>query len=266
MEIVKDISYGFIDSIRMDIFASYAYSNTKGLRTIFKILKYNLYLHVVPTFIANLLSTIFQFSFYTILYYLNYLLMTISIFLHTVAYIELANSLSGSLSSKKFKKVKSEISFSNTITIIIMMTIYQLVVFFSTKLISLVLDHSFYLLGIIINFIILTIYHSIYAYNNLWQGLGIDLNKRIIIHEKRWAYFLGYGLTATILYTYAVNGYIVAIYNMYVGALLSIPLLLNFDYDFYFGSNIPYFRLNLSFFSVLIMWIFTLVKKILYIG
>jgi hypothetical protein len=262
MEIIKDTSYGIIDSARLDIFAFSSYSNSKCLKIILKILKYNLCLHILPTFLANLLTNFFQVSFQVLFYYLNFPLMLTSIFLHTVAYIELANALGTVVSAKKFRKVKPNVTFSDSITVVIMMAIYQLVVFFSTKIISLVLGNTFYMLGLLINFIILTIYHSLYAYNNLWQVLCIDINQRITIHEKRWAYFLGYGLPATVLYALASDGYIMAIYNIYIGIILSIPLLMKFDYDFYFGQNIPYFKIDLSLFSVLIMWVFKLVKKI----
>ena len=182
--------------------------------------------------------------------------MLFSIFIHTITYIELASALS---SVTKNKKIKSNGTFVDSITIIIMMTIYQLVVYLSTKIISMILADNLYIFGLIINFVILIIYHSLYTYNNLWQAIGLNITRRISIHETQWAYFLGYGLIATSMYVYTVNAYMLAIYNIYMAMLLSIPLLRDFD----FKVTPKYFKINLSFFSFIIKQIFNLSKKLI---
>ena len=142
-----------------------------------------------------------------------------------------------------------------------MMTIYQFIVYLSTKLINIIFVDKLRTFGLVSIFVILTIYHSLYSYNNLWQVIGLDISRRINIHERRWAYFLGYGLIATIMYMNIFNPYILALYNIYMGILLSIPLLHNFDFDFYFLADTHYCKIDLSFFSFVMKYLLQFSKK-----
>ena len=255
MEIIEDIANGFFDSIRLDIYIRHIYDSDRYLKIIKKLFKYNILLHIIPAFIVDLINYLFQISLQVLLYYINYPIMLFSIFIHTLIYIELTSALS---SVTKNRKIKSDGTFIDSITIIIMMTIYQLVVYLSNKIISMILADNLYICGLIINFVILIIYHSLYTYNNLWQVIGLNITHRISIYEARWAYFLGYVLIITSIYVYTVNAYILAIYNIYMAMLLSIPLLRDFD----FRTDPKYFKIDLSFFSFIIKQIFNLSKKL----
>lgn len=263
MEIIKDIFSGFIDSIRADTFISHISNSTKGINIIKKLFKHNLRLHILPLFFVDCIYYFFGISLHTVLRYINYPIMLFSIFIHTIIYIEFANAFNSINGSKKIKSTKQDGTFVDTITITIMMGIYQLVVYCSTAVVNFVFADSFYLFGLFLTFGILTIYHSLYSYNNLWQKINLDISRRVNVHEIRWAYFLGYGLIATVVYTYTTNAYILAIYNIYMAMLLSIPLLLPFDFDFYFITIPTYFKINLTVFSYIIGWIFRISKKII---
>lgn len=259
MEIVKDIVYGFSDSLRLDLSIGYAYNNPQYLKIIKKLFKHNLLLHIIPLLTIDIINYLFQFSFHFLLYILNYPICIFSIFMHALIYIELALSLGDVIKRKKIKTVKSNRPFTDSITVIIMMMIYQSVVYLSTKMISIILGEKIYLLGLILNFGILMMYHSLYAYNNLWQVVGLDINQRITIHETHWAYFLGFGLVGTYIYMYTSNAYILAIYNIYTAILASMPILLDFD----FRAKASYTKINLSVFSWMLKYILYLSKSIM---
>lgn len=265
-EITKDILQGFLDSIRADIFISHVWNSTKGINTMKKLFKHNMRLHILPLLLVDCIYYLFDMQFHTILRYINYPIMLFSIFIHTIIYIEFANAFNSVNGIKKIKSTKQEGTFVDTITITIMMAIYQLVVYFSTAVVNFIFEDKFYLFGLFLTFGILTIYHSLYSYNNLWQKIDLDISRRVNVHEIRWAYFLGYGLIATIVYIYTTNAYILAIYNMYMAMLLSIPLLQPFDFNFYFVDKPIYFKINLTVFSYIIGWIFRISKKIIEIS
>lgn len=262
MEIIRDIFRGFVDSIRIDLFISHSTNNEKCIRIFKKIIKHNLLLHILPILLVNLIYYFFDYSLYVILFYINYILILCSVFLHVVSFIELARIFN---TVNRMKQIKSDknATFTDMITIIIMMAIYQLVVYASTGLISFVMeDNKLYPLGIFLNFIILTVYHSLYSYNNLWQKHGATIINRITSHEVRWPYFLGYGLIATIIYGYSTNPYIMVIYNMYMATLISIPLLIPFDFDYFFVKKPTYGKINLSIFSFAIAKMFYYAKQL----
>jgi hypothetical protein len=257
-DICKDIFLGLIDSIRIDLFLSHIYKSNKCNNILKKIFKYNVLFHILPGIIIELINFLFQVSFHTLLYYINYLINFMSMFMHMIIYLEIFGTFN------KFSLIpKSKLSnpITDSITITIIMTIYQLAVYLMTKIINFIFgNQNLYFISLIINFVILTIYHTIYSHNNLWQVLNLNLIQRINIHETRWAYFLGYGSIITVMYNYTYNPYILAIYNVYITNLLFIPLLKKINFQ---NNNISYPKLNLSIFSYIISWIFSIIRQLL---
>ena len=79
------------------------------------------------------------------------------------------------------------------------------------------------------------------------------MEQRIDKLEQRWAYYLGYGVTVTLLYLSISNLVIVACYNLYLIVLLSVPFVVK-------PSNVTYQPINLSIFSSIIGWLYVVAR------
>ena len=157
------------------------------------------------------------------------------------------------------KKLKSTITF-NPISLAITMSMYQLTINLTTSIINLIFYDKFYLLAILLNFIILTVYYSFYCFNNLWQYNKKEMFYRIDMHEKLWPYYCGFGTIATIIYFNVANPYILGLYNMYMCLITTLPFLLTIRYP---NADIKYPQINLTIFSYITNSMFIISKSVL---
>lgn len=195
--ILNDIFFGFLHSIQIFLFT--VNLNKKILKLIIKVLIYNIFIYMIQ-----------KIEYYII----TIPLIIFNILFHTLHYIDLINIIN------KNKSLKNSI---DSISISITLGIFQTVIYLLIILINLIFNDRFKILKIIINYFILTFYHSFYCYNNLWQSKGIDMVYRLDIFQKLWPYFIGYGSIASIIY---INmGQINIFYNMYMILIITIPFL-----------------------------------------
>uniref|UniRef100_A0A6C0CB41 Etoposide-induced protein 2.4 n=1 Tax=viral metagenome TaxID=1070528 RepID=A0A6C0CB41_9ZZZZ len=145
-------------------------------------------------------------------------------------------------------------SVVDVVSAIITMSIYQLSMMLLVNFINYVL---FTTMSVFINFFILTIYHSFYVHNNLWQKKGIKINTRVDIYEHRWAYYGGFGILPTIIYMYSHNIYVASLYNIYLFALITTP--------FYLTEPVllHYPKINMKVFAYVCEWIVYLASQML---
>ncbi len=174
MGIITDIKAGLIDSVRFNLILGHIYSNIKYRESFYKLIKYNFLLHLLPVMILDIIGYLFQFSLHNILFYLNFPLNLFSIFIHLIIHMESVSNITLALSDSN-KKTKNSTTITDLLTVTITMTIYQLVIYLSIRIVNLLLYDSLFLLRFAINFIILTIYHSMYSHNNLWQYRKINM-------------------------------------------------------------------------------------------
>lgn len=253
--ILKDVIFGFIDSIRINLFFSQMYVNEKFRRLIIKLVKYNFLLHILPFLLVDAISWFSGVSLRTQLRYVNYLINLFSGIFHVIHFIDLISIISVTKSkNKKFLPMIDVISLAIT------MSIYQIVIYLTTELIKFIFHERINSLAIVLNFIILTMYHSFYCFNGLWQCLRIPMLNRIDIHEKLWPYHIGYGMISTIIYLNSGSPYILGIYNLCVSLIISLPFLIKVRYPPKIQS---YPKINLFIFSFVIGRIVLLAKKII---
>ncbi|XWV26619.1 putative etoposide-induced protein 2.4 [Tupanvirus soda lake] len=253
--IILDFFQGIVNSIRIDFFVKPLFDNTKLKKLVFKIIKYNALLHFIPYILVVILEWLLGVSLFNIFIYIICPVNIFSAMFHILHYMDLVNMVS-SYSSKTSNTGAALDMLSMTIT----MTIYQLVIYLTTSIINIVFHDRLHILAIIINFAILTIYHSFYCFNNLWQYKKIEMFYRIDMHEKLWPFYVGYGLVSTIIYFYINNAIMLGIYNLYMTLAIALPFLMNTKYP---KKDMPYPSINLFIFSYLTGFIFTLSKNIL---
>ena len=179
-----------------------------------KIIKCNILLHCIPHILIVLINywfPIFNFGF-RIVYYL---LTLISTFIHILYYIDLINASCTSVKESKLSQI-------NLISLTIILNLYQTIIYLITRIICFILHEKLYIISFSINFMILLIYHSFYCYNNLWQSKKMMLGNRISMFENQWAYYFGFGVFITILYSNH-HPFCVALYNIYMCFLIIIP-------------------------------------------
>ena len=253
--ILVDFIEGFSDSLRLNLLLKPINEDPKLKKLIVKICKYNFLMHFLPIIFFKFIGSILKINLMTILDIINYPLNIFSLFFHLLHYFDLVNMM-----CTNNAKISKSVSLLDLLSITITMTIYQSVMYITTTLINLVFYERLYLFAILINFFILTIYHSFYCFNNLWQFKKIDMIYRIDIHEKLWPYYIGYGILPTIIYLYSSNSYIFGIYNLYMTLLISLPFLLKIKYP---KNNMNYPPINLTIFSYITSFVFMISKKIL---
>lgn len=249
-----DFIYGLFDSIQINLVAKQIFKNTNFKKLVIKLLKYNFLLHIIPLLLTDIIFMMTNFSLHTVLYFINYPINLFSAIFHVIHFIHLTNIISINKS-----KTNNFMPILETVTLAITMSIYQLVVYLTTKLINYILYDRMYILAIMLNFFILTIYHSFYCFNNLWQHFKIEMFKRIDIHEKLWPYYMGYGIVATIIYFHINNPYFLGLYNMYIAVILSLPFL--FETKFPHKTEL-YPKINLMIFSYIVGKIFSIAQQI----
>lgn len=237
--IFNDYIVGLIHSLRIDLVATALYKNNKIRNLAKKICLFNLVLFFVPTlfaFIVRIVSTTF----------------------HLLYFMDLVNALSDQMARRK----KRTIGIIELLSLAVTMTLYQFFVYLVTLIISFVLYPSFYWFGLCLNFFILTIYHSFYCFNNLWQHYKIGMAHRVDIQEKMWPYYVGFGTVASMIYLYASFGMypniFSCVYNVYLFMILCLPFYL--PNRFPKRGNVGYFSINLSIFSYMMGMAFRVVK------
>lgn len=239
-EILKDYSAGILDSIRINLLVKFIKTNGQMRNCIFKIFKFNFFLHLFPFFVISLLEYLFNISLVIILNIINYPINIFSIIFHIIHYMELI-----SIICKYSPRMPNDRDTIDTLSLSITMTIYQLVIYFSATIINYIIPDKYYF-NILLTFIILTFYHSFYCFNSLWQYKLIKMSLRIDMHDKLWPYYAGYGTIATIIYHYIDHPIILSIYNTYIIAIILLPFLLVTRYP---RTRMVYPSINLSLFS-----------------
>lgn len=236
IQILYDFFLGLISSVRIDLIFTTIKSDSKLQSLWLKILKYNSLLHILPHIVTILLSS------YVNLYFVQYLISPISAIFHLIHYMDLLRISTDHCVDFRSKNKKELIDL---ISLGITMSIYSMVIYLTTELIN-IFFRNFYFIGYLLNFIILSIYHSFYCFNSLWQYHQISPSTRIDMHEKLWPYYVGYGFIATIIYL-NTSCLMCGIYNIYFGFLMMIPFLIKPI----FPKKNSYPSINLTIFSYL---------------
>lgn len=221
INILNDYFYGLIQSFKIHLVIKLIWKNKKYFKLINKIIIYNILVYIIPYLLVTILNLYTNIYIYFLFHFFNYIVDFFSIFFHLVHYIELINIVSSHIG-----KPINNISLLNNLTSIIILFIYQFVMYLFANIINFMFNEKLNFIAIMLNFMILTIYHSFYCYNNLWQHNNVELFLRIDIHEKLWPYYSGYGTLSTLIYIYTKYSYINAIYNIYLAILITIPFLI----------------------------------------
>lgn len=232
-EILFDFSNGIITSIRLDIFLYHIITETKIINLIWKLLKFNIGMHLcIPFLLFNIFPIYYANMFY-------FIVKMISICFNAIHYIEYIRD------NHIYIKTKSNSSF-DAIASIIMIFIYQI----SINSIMYISNHFLYNTILLngINYIIPVIYHSLYCYSNMWQRLHLDIPKQIKIYEIYWPYYFGYGTVSTLLYYYSDIPYIACVYNLYLLVVISIPFMEKQNLKKILPTR-QYCRINMSIFT-----------------
>jgi hypothetical protein len=253
--ILIDFLKGLTNSARFDYFLKPISENLKLRRLVIKICKYNFFLHFLPSIILYFVGWLFNTNMMPIMNVIVYPINIFSSLFHLLHYFDLVNMVCFySIKTSKSAPVLDMLSLTITLTI------YQLVIYLTTTLVNLMFHDRLYLLALCLNFVILTIYHSFYCFNNLWQYKKIDMFYRIDMHEKIWPYYIGYGVISTIIYLHIDNPYMLSFYNLYMALLISLPFLLEVKYP---KKIMDYPSINLTIFSYIIGFVFVISKYIL---
>lgn len=239
--IIQDYLLGIVNSLRLDLLIHPLYHNMKLRKLFYKICKYNFILHFFPLILVQLLESIFHTTLTSFLSLIIYPINLFTVFFHILHYMDLVNIVC--IYTKKTSKV---LDILELLSLAITISIYQIVIYLTTTIIYLIFYDNLYFLAVCTNFIILTIYHSFYCFNNLWQYKHINMSHRIDMHEKLWPYYLGYGTIATIIYTYTRHPYFMGFYNIYMALIIAIPFLTKTKYP---TKENLYPKINLTIFS-----------------
>jgi hypothetical protein len=247
--ILKDYFYGFFYSFNFLSVIKVLIKDNKLRKLLIKIIFYNFLLHVIPYFV-------FYYIFHHDIPTIIKIILNIASFLfHVIHYMDLLRDISR-YCDQIYLQANREII--DIISLGITMSIYGSVICFATEIINIVFN--FYSVKYIINFFLLSIYHSLYCFNGVWQYYQISITTRIDIHERLWPYYLGYGTIATLIYLNTNIYWMYAVYNIYCGIIIMIPFLqkpyLPRKKKYYFSINLSIFS-YLTFISIkLSLWIF----------
>jgi hypothetical protein len=252
--IFADFLFGVRTSTRVDLLTKLFLENYKFRSLILKIIKYNMLLHIFPylavVYMSGYLNMQFPLFFDISTYSINFF----SVLFHTLHFMDLINiCCTCCLKTYAGKNAIDMMSLSIT------MLVYQFIIFATTTIIDFILRDRFYFLSLFSNVLILSVYHSFYCYNNLWQHKNIKMFCRIDMHEKLWPYYIGYGAIATILYLHIENPVFLGIYNLYTTISMSIPFLVEPIYP----KKNSYPSMNLNLFSYMTNVVLFFSKKIL---
>lgn len=252
--ILQDFNLGLCDSIRIDKLCKIISHDTKIYNCLYKIIKYNMVLYLIPYLFVSLINLSIGLNLFMLFDWLIYPIDILSCFFHILQYIDLVSCI-----NKYTTRSMTNRNNMNYLSLSITMTIYQLVIFITTIVLDLFFRNNLIYLSVILKILILSIYHSFYCFNNLWQYKQITLYHRIDIHEKLWPYHLGFGFIATIIYIFNNYYWISGIYNIYISILVCMPFI---NKTIYPDKYIKYNSINLKPFLLIIKYIIDIVKKI----
>jgi hypothetical protein len=236
LEILSDLSNGILNSIRVDAIIYYLIASFKMANIMFKVCVCEILMLIA----INVISMFSSSQDGGLVIYALKIINGVFIFLSTAEFI-------GTIDIVDNNKKGTVIDIVSTI---MTMSIYQLSMMLLVNFINYVL---FSTASIVINFFILTIYHSFYAYNNLWQKKGIKISARVNIYECRWAYYAGLGILPTIIYLNSYNIYIASLYNLYLFLLIMVPFYVKEP------AILIYPKINLKVFTYVCEWMIYLV-------
>nr|WBF70956.1 hypothetical protein [Megavirus caiporensis] len=251
--ILQDFKSGLCDSIRIDKLGKIILHDTKIYNCLYKIIKYNMVLYLIPYSILLLVNSLTSLNLFILFDWLIYPIDILSCFFHILQYIDLVSSI-----NKYTTRPITNKNNMNYLSLSITMTIYQLVIFITTIVLDLLFKNNLIYLSVILKILILSIYHSFYCFNNLWQYKQITLYHRIDIHEKLWPYHLGFGFIATIIYVFNNDYWISGIYNIYMSILVCMPFI---NKTIYPDKHMKYNSINLKLFLLIIKYIIDIVKN-----
>lgn len=254
--IFYDFSLGLFNSLRLDIIITNANKNEKLKRLVLKICKYNFIMHILPFIITNIFRLFFGINHNILFDIIVYPINFFSICFHLLHYLDLVNA-----SVQYTSKVSGETSALDTVSLAITMSIYNLMIYYTTTIIDFIIYDKFYLLAFFIKLLILTIYHSFYCFNNLWQYKKIKMRYRIDMHEKLWAYYVGFGTLSTIIYLFIDYPFIFALYNVYMAFAIILPFMILEKYPSV--SQISYPSINLTIFSYMVGLVFKIPRYLI---
>lgn len=252
--ILNDYLFGISNSLYLGKFWHVFWNNPKMYRLVLKICKYNFLMHFLPTLLEYFMVWFFGISISPLINTLYYPIGIFSILFHMLHYMDLVNMACMYTS----KNLSNSANNFNPISLAITMSIYNLIIYLTTTLVNLIFHDRFFWLANIINFLTLTIYHSFYCFNNLWQHKKIEIFYRIDMHEKLWPYYMGYGSVATLLYLYSDNVIVLGLYNLYMILCISLPFFLE---PIFPKKEISYPPIKLKIFSHLLGFIFALFRN-----
>lgn len=230
-KIYLDYLQGLSDALKIRPTIKLVYNDQKIQKLWIKVIKYNMIIYLIR-WIA---------SFYFYLSFLEYLMIIFNSLFHLLHYLDLIR-----LTSHYATRANLPISALDNMALAIVMSSYQFVVYLTTQLVSFILRSNY--LSYVINFYILSTYHSLYCFNHLWQHKKVELFHRIDIHEKLWPYYLGYGMIITIIYLFGSCPFALVIYNTYLMHLLMVPFLVPTRFP---TTQRSYPSISLRFFSYL---------------
>lgn len=236
------MAYGFYQSVRIDLIIGAIYINLKLRSLVFKIIKYNLLLHILPYFIICLIQSYVDLSF------TKYFLNLVSNLFHLIHFMDLIMAMSNHRTFNRGPKynTRNRIDPMDLLSVGITMSVYSMIIYLTTEIIAYAFS-TFSIAAIIINTVILSIYHSFYCFNNLWQNLSISPNTRIDMHEKLWPLYMMYGLLPTIIYFKTSSPLFYGLYNILMMFQMMIPFLIKPV----FPKKNSYPKINMTVFSYL---------------
>jgi len=230
--------------------------NTKLIRVCFKILKYNICLYLLPLLIDTIIEYVIgiNIEFINMVYYPIAIFSTIFHILHYMDIIDIV--------CINIRKHNNDLPVIEQMGLAITLTIYQLVIYLSMLLINFLFYDKLYIVAIVLDYFVLSLYHSFYYYNNLWLHKKIPMGQRIIIHENMWPYYIGYGTLSTIIYSMNRSNITVFLYNIYMVYAICAPFLLATKYP---PLKNKYPALNLRIFAYTTNIIIYVFKSLLFV-
>lgn len=252
--IISDFCLGLADSIRIPTFVPILYHKEFQGITL-KICKHNFIMYILPLLTCHFIWWMFGISLHEIFKLANYAVNTFSILFHSVHYFQLTKVLCS------LKKSSNQSYILDKTSLTVTMAIYTVAIYATSVFIDIIINEKYWLLGFFIKFFILTIYHSFYCFNNLWEYNNIAMGYRIDMQERLWPYYIGYGTFSTIIYFFTDNPMILFFYNIYMILVISLPFMIKKKYPNL--NNPSYPSISLTVFSSLIGVVFRISKSLL---
>ncbi|BCS82957.1 putative etoposide-induced protein 2.4 [Cotonvirus japonicus] len=250
--IIKDIQQGLIDSIRFDLVWNKIQTNDKLNNKFRKIIKHNILMFVLPIILLWVIDNLFDVNLSYIYDYSKIIIGTVSGLFHLLYFFDIVDIVC--IYANKSNRL---INKSNLISLTIIVFFFQMSVYLVMEIINFILNDKFPLVSTIVKFLILTIYHSFYCFNNLWHYKRVDFQSRINIHEKFWPYYFGYAVIVSILYLCSGYKIVTAFYNIYMTVCIIIPFIIKTKYP---HQQQSYPSINLKIFC----WIVSFIQYIIH--